>query len=125
MKKLILMLLLVSTVLFVERASAQNATGNASDNGVPVPVSTPQVNPPVGVTVAAPALTVPTAPPVQVLSAPIVAPSPTITAPGVMPAVPAAPAPPPARPAAAPVPACAAHQAPSLQRRPRQRRQCW
>jgi hypothetical protein len=97
MKRLILILLFISTVLFAESANAQNGTGNASDHGVPVPVSTPQVSPPVGVNaVNTPALTVPTAPPVQVISAPIVAPSPTITAPGVLPAVPAAPAPPPA-----------------------------
>jgi len=97
MKKLILMLLVIAAVMSVKNAQAQNAKNNASDNGVPITSPPPQANPAIGVNaVNAPALTVPTAPPVQVLSTPLVAPTPTISAPGVMPAVPAAPAPPPA-----------------------------
>lgn len=103
MKKLMLMLLIFFSVM---GAKAQNAINNASNNGTPVSVSTPQVSPTIGANaVSTPALTVPTAPPVQVLSAPIVAPTPTITAPGVMPAVPAAPTPPPAPPVGTPAPA--------------------
>lgn len=92
MKKVILiMLFIVATI----GAKAQNATGNASDHGVPVPVSTPQLNPLIGVSsVNTPVLIVPTAPPVQVLSPPLVTPTPTITGAGMLPAVPLAPTPP-------------------------------
>ncbi|MEJ5993985.1 hypothetical protein WG904_06070 [Pedobacter sp. Du54] len=107
MKKLLLILLTVGAMMSTKRAKAQDATGNASNNGTPVPVATPQVSPAsVGVNaVNAPALTVPTAPPVVTLPAPIVAATPTLSAPGVLPAVPAAPAPPPAPAPGTPPPA--------------------
>lgn len=93
------------TVFFIVIAStigakAQNSINNASNNGTPVTQITPQLGPTIGVNALnTPALVVPTAPPVQVLSAPLVAPTPTITGAGVLPAIPAAPAPPPAPPA--------------------------
>ena len=95
MKKLILSLLLITAVIGINNAKAQNATGNASDNGVPISVITPQANPAIGVnSVTATAITVPTAPPVTTFTAPAIAPTTTITASSVMPAVPTAPAPP-------------------------------
>lgn len=100
MKKLVLMSLIIAAVMSVKSAKAQNATGNASDNGVPVPMSTPQASPNIGGNaINAPALSVPTAPPVVAL------PAPAISAPGVMPAVPTAPAPPPAPAPGTPPPA--------------------
>jgi hypothetical protein len=70
---------------------AQNATGNASDHRVPVPVSTPQIR---AVGVNNVPLTVPNAPPLQVISPPVIAPTPTISGSTMLPDVPSAPAPP-------------------------------
>ncbi|RZK41509.1 MAG: hypothetical protein EOO90_10745 [Pedobacter sp.] len=96
MKKLIFMSLLITAIVNVKTAKAQNATGNASNHRVPVPASTPQVAPTIGINaVNTPALTVPSAPPLQTVTAPLISPIPGVAGSGVLPAVPAAPAPPP------------------------------
>ncbi|MES2417536.1 MAG: hypothetical protein V4541_05080 [Bacteroidota bacterium] len=98
MKKLVLILLLAIGLIGVKSVNAQNATNSASDHGVPISVITPQANPSIGVNaVNAPAITVPTAPPVQTFAPPLISPTPTLSAPNLLPAVPPtpnAPAPP-------------------------------
>ena len=94
MKKLLLILLVFIGAMSIEDAKAQNATGNASDHGVPVPVSTPQALPIVGINT--PPLTVPSAPPLQVIAPPVLTATPTISGSAILPAVPSAPVPPPA-----------------------------
>lgn len=97
MNRSIIMLVILAAFISVKSAKAQNAKYNASDNGVPITSVPPQANPGIGVNaVNTPALTVPTAPPVQVLSTPVIAPTAGIAAASLMPAVPNAPAPPPA-----------------------------
>lgn len=92
MKKLIPILLVVIATMSVKEAKAQNATWGASDHRVPLPVSTPQTVRAIGVTTSP--LTVPSAPPLQVIAPPLVTPIPTISGPSLLPDVPAAPAPP-------------------------------
>jgi hypothetical protein len=81
MKKLILMLLVFLSVL---SARAQNSINNASNNGTPVSISTPQViRGGVGLNaVNGPSISV-TTPPVVTLN--------SVNAPGALPSVPAAP----------------------------------
>lgn len=96
MKKLFTLAVVFVLGLGVQAAKAQNATGNASDNGVALTTPPPQLTPGVGINaVTAPALTVPTAPPVQTLPPPAIAPTPGMPVGGILPAVPSVPVPPP------------------------------
>lgn len=101
MKKLILSVFVVFVALSFNQAKAQNATGNASDAGVPLTAPPPQTTSPATTTttttgvnaVNSPALTVPTAPPVVTVTPVTATPAAVAAAPAV-PAAPAAPAPP-------------------------------
>lgn len=92
MKKLVLSTLLFFIAGYIQHALAQSA---ASDHKVPLTTPTPQANPGIGVNaINAPALNVPTPPPVQTLNTPGV----INAGVGAVPSIPSAPAPPPAPP---------------------------
>lgn len=93
MKKLILILLAIFSLIGVNSAKGQNGTGNNSDFKVPVPAIAPQVTP----NIAAPVITVPPpAPPMPGIS-PQITPNAAFVAANVVPNVPQAP-PAPAQP---------------------------
>ncbi|RZK50693.1 MAG: hypothetical protein EOO99_00540 [Pedobacter sp.] len=93
MKKLLFFSFVLVAGISVQSAKAQNATGNASDNGVALTTPPPQLTPGVGVNaVTAPPLTVPVAPPVQTLPSPV---APGLPAGNLLPSVPSVPVPPP------------------------------
>ncbi len=96
MKRFLMIAFFVAIGFSIQDAKAQNATGNASDNGTALTTPPPQLTPGVGVNaINAPAITVPTAPPVQVLPAPAVTIAPGLPVGGILPAVPSVPVPPP------------------------------
>ena len=99
MKRLVLSLFIVGIAMSFNSAKAQNATGNASDNGVPLTSPPPQAS--VGINAVSAPVTVPAPPPVVTI-APVAAGAVPATA---APAVPAAPTPPAAPPPGTPPPA--------------------
>lgn len=98
MKRLILMLCFITTIIGVENVNAQgtvNGTGGMSDYKVTLPVITPQITPSVGLNAVNIVSTpVPSIPALTTLTIPAVSPIPSLSAPNLLPSIPATPTPP-------------------------------